>query len=37
MGMFGGEGSRDSQLSHPWGLSLDSDGHILLSLIQVTN
>ena len=31
MGMFGGKGSLDSQLSHPWGLSLDSNGNIIVA------
>ena len=28
---FGGEGSRDNQLSNPLGLSLDSDGNIIVA------
>ena len=31
MGMFGGEGSRNSQLSGPWGLSLDANGNIIVA------
>ena len=28
LGSFGGKGSLDSQLSYPWGLSLDSTGNV---------
>ena len=31
VGMFGGEGSLDSQLSNPWGLSVDSDKNIIVA------
>ena len=29
--MFGGKGSLDSQLSYPYGLSLDSNGNIIVA------
>ena len=29
--MFGGEGSLDSQLSYPYGLSLDANGNIIVA------
>ena len=29
--MFGGKGSLDSQLSDPWGLSVDSDGNVIVA------
>ena len=31
MGMFGGKGSLDSQLYNPCGLSVDSDGNIIVA------
>ena len=31
LGSFGGKGSPDSQLSGPWGLSLDSTGNIIVA------
>ena len=31
LGSFGGKGSLDSQLSFPWGLSLDSTGNVIVA------
>ena len=31
VGMFGGEGSLDSQFRYPWGLSVDNDGNIIVA------
>ena len=31
MGSFGGKGNLDNQLNFPWGLSVDSDGNVIVA------